>query len=122
MSLFAGKNKKEEVKEKALVSKANLAVNSSKVYFDDVILGPRVTEKSHVMSESSNVYVFNVKAGATKGAVKNAIKATYKVSPIKVSVVPIVRKTRFVRGKIGHSVGGRKVYVYLKKGEKLEVN
>ena len=86
-----------------------------------VIIRPRVTEKTHTLAESANVYVFNVEAKASKGKVTEAIRDLYKVAPVKVSIMPIPKKSRFVKGKVGVSKGGRKAYVYLKRGDKLEI-
>ena len=126
MKLF-GKKKTEE-KEVKVIKAASKAVVANvgvthvrKGIASSVIIHPRVTEKSHSLAEGSNVYVFNVRLGVTKGMVSEAMKDLYKVSPIKVAIVPIPKKTRFVRGKAGVAGGGRKAYVYLKKGEKLEI-
>jgi ribosomal protein L23 len=49
-----------------------------------------------------------------------AIKAYYKVVPIKINVVRNPTKKVFIRGKKGIKAGVKKAYVYLKKGDKLE--
>ena len=96
-------------------------VSHNKGMAAQVIRRPRVTEKSHDLSEKASVYVFEVQSGANKNMIREAIKELYKVSPMKIAIVPIPKKTRFVRGKVGTSGGGRKAYVYLKEGEKIEI-
>ncbi|MHB1330454.1 MAG: 50S ribosomal protein L23 [Minisyncoccota bacterium] len=86
-----------------------------------VILSPRITEKSALKSEAQNVYTFNIKEDATKKRVIASIKADYKVTPVRVNMVAIPSKKKFVRGKWGVKRGGKKAYVYLKKGDKIEV-
>jgi len=43
------------------------------------------------------------------------------VKPEKVRVAAIPAKKVFVRGKKGVKSGGKKAYVYLKKGDKIEL-
>jgi large subunit ribosomal protein L23 len=115
MAIFSGKkNTKKEIVAKE-VSSIPSAVSHA-----DVILRPRVTEKSHNLAEVANVFIFDVAMGASKGKVEMAVKDLFKVSPLKVSIVPVPRKKRVVRGRVAYTGGGRKAYVYLKKGEKLE--
>lgn len=84
------------------------------------IVRPRITEKATQVAEG-NVYTFNIAPNATKTEVKEAIVKLYKVTPLKVNVVKIRARKVFVRGKRGVTAGGRKAYVYLKKGDKIEL-
>ena len=88
-----------------------------------VLLNPRITEKASLLAES-NVYTFDVAPKTTKSEIAKAVKAAYKVTPLKVRTVTIPKKTtapRGRRGKPGTTGGGKKAYVYLKKGDKIEV-
>ncbi len=88
-----------------------------------VILGARITEKAANLADK-NGYTFNVAANTTKSEIKKAIKALYKVTPVSVRTVNFPKKTvmpRGRRGNIGSTGGGKKAYVYLKKGDKIEV-
>lgn len=87
--------------------------------FADIILRPRITEKANFASEA-NVHAFEVAPSATKTQVASAIKAFYKVTPVKVNMVKNPSKTVFIRGKKGVKSGVKKAYVYLKKGDKIE--
>jgi len=84
------------------------------------LLRPRITEKATVSSEKS-VYVFEIAADATKTAVAKAVKDLYKVTPVKVSTVTVPAKQTVVRGKRGTKAGYKKAYIYLKKGETIEI-
>lgn len=84
------------------------------------IIRPRVTEKATTVAESG-IYVFEVEKDTSKKEIAAAIKNLYKVSPVKINIVKIPRKQVFVRGKKGFKAGGKKAYVYLKKGEKIEI-
>lgn len=87
----------------------------------NVLLGPRITEKAALGADKSNVYVFQVSKIATKRSISNSVRESYKVTPVKVRVANIPAKKVFVRGKAGVKAGGRKAYVYLKKGDKIEL-
>jgi large subunit ribosomal protein L23 len=84
---------------------------------------PRITEKAAIVADKDNVYTFNIAPDATKLDVKKAIEKIYKVAPIKVAITKIPTKkvqVRGQRGKFGSKNGGKKAYVYLKKGDKID--
>ena len=84
-----------------------------------IIIRPHITEKSGIMSQNG-VYTFVVAKDANKPMVAQAVKALYKVTPIKVAVTNLPSKNVFVRGKKGVSSGLRKAVVTLKKGDKID--
>ena len=87
-----------------------------------IIISPLITEKA-VQMTVNNVYVFEVAMDATKNDIKNAIRALYKVSPRKVNTVrraPRKFVSRF-RNRRGTKKGVKKAYVYLNKGEKIDL-
>lgn len=88
----------------------------------DILHSPRITEKAAYLAESG-CYVFGVSKSATKADVARAVQQIYNVVPRKVSLVAVPRKAVRTRGtnRTGHSVGGKKAYVFLKKGEKIEI-
>ncbi len=130
MALF-GKKKTEDKVEKAPAkvtkAKAVSAAPAKKggpvatMPAGHVILGPRITEKATVKADADNVYVFEIAENANKTTVRQAIAAMYNVVPVKVSIARNPGKTRFARGKMGTTSGIKKAYVYVKKGEKIEL-
>ncbi len=86
-----------------------------------ILIKPRVTEKASINAELKNVYVFEIAKGANKKDVMQAVKELYKVTPVKVATSRIPSKQVFVRGKWGVKSGGKKAYIYLKKGDKIEI-
>lgn len=86
----------------------------------DVIRRPRVTEKASSVS-GMGVYGFEVLSDATKKEIREEIRALYKVVPVKIATVRIPAKKITVKGKAGVRKGGKKAYVYLKEGDKIEV-
>jgi large subunit ribosomal protein L23 len=88
---------------------------------NNVLLRPRITEKAAIGADKNGVYVFEVMKNATKKSVAASVKASYKVTPVRVNIAKIAPKAVFVRGKRGVKQGGKKAYVYLKKGDKIEL-
>jgi large subunit ribosomal protein L23 len=91
----------------------------------DIIIRPRITEKSGIASDPADgqaaVYTFEVRKNANKPMIAQVIKALYKVTPMKVRIVNLPAKRVFVRGKRGTSNAVKKAMVYLKKGEKINL-
>ncbi len=85
-----------------------------------VIKKPRITEKATVVTEK-NQYVFEVTPEATKASVMKAIFQMYKVKPVKVNMAMTPMKKVRVRGKIGSKSAIKKAYIYLKKGDKIDI-
>ena len=130
MGLFT-KTKKEEIKKddkSPSLSGADLKSDRkkktdapyTKITFSDVIISPRVTEKSSWSAEK-NAYVFNINPASNKKQVAQAIKEIYGVTPVKVNITSIPSKKVFSRGVSGTKSGGKKAIVYLKKGNKIEI-
>jgi len=97
-------------------------LKTTKKDLSSVLKKPRITEKGAVISGISNVYPFDVSPDATKKDIIAAVKMIYKVTPVKVAVLTIPSKSVRSRrtGKMGTKSGGKKAYVYLKKGDKIE--
>jgi large subunit ribosomal protein L23 len=85
------------------------------------ILRPRITEKAGIMNESQNVFTFEVTPNSTKHTVTAEIKTLYKVTPTKVRIVNLPARAVVVRGKRGMQSAVKKAYVYLKKGDKINI-
>lgn len=119
MALFSKKTKKATP---ATTEKKVAVVTAGPSEYDvtAVVVSPRITEKATVQAENG-VYVFNITKDATKPQIARAIAELYKVTPVKVRVASTPAKTVFVRGRVGSKAGVRKAYVYLKKGDKIEI-
>ena len=100
-------DKKDEVVEKT---------NKGKTH--PLIKGPRITEKSAINAERG-VYTFNVAQIANKNEIKKAIKFVYGVTPERVAITTIAKKTVTRRGITSVKQGGKKAVVHLKKGDKI---
>jgi large subunit ribosomal protein L23 len=109
----APKVAKKVVASKALPTDKNISA---------VIIKPRVTEKA-VRQNDKNVYTFIVRRDATKFTVADAVKALFKVTPVKVNIVNKAPKQFMskAKGRKLNVEGMKKAYVYLKKGDRIDV-
>jgi large subunit ribosomal protein L23 len=82
---------------------------------------PRITEKATMVAEKNNVYTFNISANSTKSELMKEIKKLHKVTPVKINIANLPRKNRVVRGRKITKAGSRKAYVFLKKGDKIDL-
>ena len=117
------KNKKEESENKKSVKKEGLNEQTPLSFHRrrNILKAPRITEKASMLSGNRNVYTFNIEARATKKDVEKAVFDIYKVRPSKVRIAKVQSKRTFVRGKKGVKSGGKKAYIYLKAGDKIEI-
>ncbi len=102
--------------------KVKIAVPLTKGEHAWVLRAPRVTEKASAASERG-VYVFVVSPRATKRDIGKAIEEVYGVRPIKINIARIPSKLVHSarRRQPGVKAGGKKAYVYLRKGEQITV-
>ena len=87
-----------------------------------IIISPRITEKGAYLAEQS-CYVFNVSSRANKGEIAAAVKEIFKVTPRKVTIINTQPKMKITRGtnRKGQSAMRKKAYVYLQKGQTIEL-
>ena len=80
----------------------------------------RITEKAS-MHQAQGVYTFDIARSASKRDVIQAVRALYKVTQrmVRVVSVPVKSRRNARSGKLGMTGGGKKAYVYLKKGETI---
>ncbi len=89
-----------------------------------VLKNPKITEKAAIQAEGG-VYVFEVNKDASKADIALAVSEIYKVLPVAVNIAKTPPK-KVVRRKAngvksGYKAGQKKAYVYLKKGDKIEL-
>lgn len=122
MALFGKKKQTKVEKTKTVPAVPALKALATDYNIDAVILSPRVTEKAISQNENS-VYTFVVRRDATKYQVRDAVKSLYNVTPVKVNIVNKKPAKRLVgsRNRMKHVPGMKKAYVYLKKGETINL-
>jgi large subunit ribosomal protein L23 len=122
MALFTNKTKARAEKPPTAAA-SNKAFSNILPDFSHILLKPRITEKA-TMHVGMGIYTFDVAVTANKRQITEAVRHLYKVNPRMVRVVQVPSKLkRNVRtGKEGVKSGGKKAYVYLKKGDTITLN
>lgn len=85
-----------------------------------IIGKPVITEKAFSQMENQNTYVFLVHDDASKVDVVASLEYLYKVKPLSIRVVNVGKKLRMRRGVVRKAI--KKVYVTLKKWDKIELS
>lgn len=122
MALFSRKKAAPAEETKAVVAtpkKMSLATDRD---ITTVVSHPRLTEKT-VRLGDQNVYTFNIRRDATKYLVSEAMKTLYGVTPVKVNIVNKKPANRLsgARNRMVKVPGAKKAYVYLKKGDTINL-
>lgn len=87
----------------------------------DVIVSPRITEKTTVLGEF-NQYVFDVSIDATKPEIKQAVEKLFKnVNVLSVNTIRQNGKTKMWQGRKGRRKDTKKAIVRLKEGQTIDV-
>ena len=87
----------------------------------DVIIRPIITEKSMRENAEDNKFVFEVKKGANKTEVAQAIKEIYNIVPEKVNVLNVRPKTKRMGRYVGKTSAMRKAIVKLPEGQDISL-
>ena len=87
----------------------------------DILRFPVMTEKSTMILEKSNSYVFIVDINATKTDVKNAVERIFGVKVAGVNTIVSKGKVKGFRGKFGKRADFKKAIVRLEAGNKIEL-
>lgn len=92
--------------------------------YKQIILKPRLSEKSFKEAQAKRTYVIDVPADSNKHSVARAVEAQFEVSVIKVNIANIDGKAKRTIRKGGRAVSGRrsdikKAYVTLAEGNSL---
>lgn len=119
MALFTRKKKEEVVEVTAAVAAKGRTTDRD---LASVLVRSRMTEKA-MTQRDSNVYAFVVRRDANKFDVRDAVVAFYKVTPLKIRIVnraPALRPSGS-RNRMVKVPGQKKAYVYLKKGDTINL-
>lgn len=124
MALFSTDSPKKSAKaaKPAVSSPKEKALARDDGRLSTVLKAPHFSEKALIAS-SKGVYVFRIPADANKHEIAAAVEKFYKVTPVKVRIVNLPAKTKSLRTRRGVGTGARrhKAYVYLKKGDTMNI-
>ncbi len=87
----------------------------------EIIKRPLITEKSLLLNDSNNTYVFEVAKKANKINIKQAIEEIFKVKVDSVNTVNVSAKKKRVGRYQGYTSAYKKAYVKLKEGSTIEI-
>ena len=82
----------------------------------NLLIAPRVTEKSTLIGEKHRQYVFKVMKTATKLQIRQAVELMFKVEVESVQVCNVKGKQKSFKQTFGKRAGWKKAYVKLKPG------
>ena len=85
----------------------------------DIVLRPIVTEKSSLLKEGSNQYVFEVATTANKIEIAKAVEQLFKVKVLSVRVMNMEGKERRLGKHTGKRSDWRKAVVKLSPKDKI---
>jgi len=85
-----------------------------------VLLAPRVTEKSTRVGEQSNQYVFRVVTDAEKSEVRDAVELLFGVNVESVRIINVKGKNKAFRNRQGKRSDWKKAYVRVQEGQVID--
>ena len=87
----------------------------------NVILAPIVSEKSTLLTEQENKFVFRVKKNANKKNIKKAVEQMFDVKVKYVHVLNVKGKTKRFGRFIGSRSNWKKAYIKLESGYNIDL-
>ncbi len=129
MAIFNKKTDKKKTTAKSTVSKQASSpkkkievTRAKRARAATVLTAPWMSEKA-LIGTDSGIYVFAIAREATKQDVARAIEVVYKVIPRQIRIVNLPGKRVSRRTRSGSAIRPRrrKAYVYLEKGETIQI-
>lgn len=87
----------------------------------DVIIRPLLTERSTILKEKFNQYLFEAAKTASKTDIKRAIEELFKVQVLKVRTMTMPGKFRRQGKSGGYRSDWKKALVTLQQGQKIDI-
>nr|WP_305891655.1 50S ribosomal protein L23 [Methylomonas sp. WSC-6] len=86
-----------------------------------IISAPIVSEKSAIVADKGNQFVFKVAKNATKLQIKNAVEMMFEVKVESVRVLNVKGKIKRFGRTLGKRSDWKKAYVKLQSGHNIEL-
>jgi len=93
-------------------------MNQERIF--QVLMGPHISEKSAVVADLNNQYVFKVAIDATKLEIKRAVEQLFKVKVADVNTLKMKGKVKRNRYGLSSKSSWKKAYVKLDKGQEID--
>lgn len=87
----------------------------------DIVIRPIITEKTSKQNAEDNKIAFEVKKGANKTAVAQAIEEIYGIKPEKVNILNVHPKVKRMGRYVGKTNAVRKAVVTLPEGQNINL-
>jgi large subunit ribosomal protein L23 len=87
----------------------------------DIVVRPIITEKSSLLKETGNQYVFEVQRDANKIEIKKAVEKLFKVKVVSVQISNIEGKKKKVGRFAGKKPDWKKAIVKLNPKDKITI-
>jgi large subunit ribosomal protein L23 len=87
----------------------------------DIVLRPIITEKSSLLKDNANQYVFEVQRGANKIEIRKAIEKLFKVKVLSVQVSMMDGKVRKVGRFSGKKPDWKKAVIKVSPKDKITI-
>jgi len=116
--------KEEKVEKKVAEGKKNVRIKKELVLEGSssaLLLHPYLSEKSTILRDKENKYIFKVNSKATRNEIKKLLEDIYHVDVIKINVINTPTKVRKWRQKKSHFGRNKKMIVTIKEGQKIEL-
>ena len=85
-----------------------------------ILLSPRMTEKTTMIAESSNQYVFKVTSDSNKTEIKKAVEKLFEVNVESVRIVNVNGKSKTFKLRAGKRSDWKKAYVRVQEGQVID--
>ena len=89
--------------------------------YKDIIIRPIITEKTMRYMDEDNKVTFEVRKGANKTLVKQAVESIFGVDVVAVNVVNVKPKTKRMGKYVGKTKAVRKSYVKIAEGQDINL-
>ena len=89
--------------------------------YKDIIIRPIITEKTMRYMDEDNKVTFEVKKGANKTLIKQAVESVFGVDVVSVNVVNVKPKTKRMGRYVGKTKAIRKAYVKIAVGQDINL-
>jgi large subunit ribosomal protein L23 len=106
------------VEEKKVAIKENVVPEGNS---SALLISPYLSEKSTILRDQEDKYIFKVNPKTTKNEVKKLIENIYNVEVTKVNVINTPAKAKRWRQKKTYFRRNKKMMVTIKKGQKIEL-
>ena len=93
-------------------------MNQERVF--QILMGPHVSEKSAIVADANNQYVFKVALNATKAEIKTSVEQLFKVEVQDVQTLRVKGKTKRNRFGLSTKPSWKKAFVRLAQGQEID--